>query len=78
MPELPEVEAYRRLAERALERTIAEVVAPDAWYLKRGLTAAALRRGADRAALHRRPPPRQDCSTSTPPTTGRCSSCGSG
>lgn len=42
MPELPEVEAYRRLAERALGRPIAEVDAPDAWYLKRGLDAAAL------------------------------------
>jgi formamidopyrimidine-DNA glycosylase len=41
MPELPEVETYRRLAERALERTIGEVIAPDAWYLKRGLTARA-------------------------------------
>ena len=41
MPELPEVETYRRLAERALERTISEVVAPDAWYLKRGLTGRA-------------------------------------
>lgn len=34
MPELPEVEAYRRLAEGALERPIACVDAPDAWYLK--------------------------------------------
>src|SRR5712691_4386020 len=41
MPELPEVETYRRLAQRALERTIDEVVAPDAWYLKRGLTGPA-------------------------------------
>src|SRR3989442_9266125 len=41
MPELPEVETYRRLAERALEGTIVEVVAPDAWYLKRGLTGRA-------------------------------------
>lgn len=41
MPELPEVEAYRRLAEaKALWRPIAEVVATDSWYLKRGLTAA--------------------------------------
>jgi formamidopyrimidine-DNA glycosylase len=40
VPELPEVEAYRRLAEaRALWRPIAEVVAPDSWYLKRGMTA---------------------------------------
>lgn len=43
MPELAEVEAYRRLAEaRALGRVIAEVVAPDAWYLKRGVDAPAL------------------------------------
>jgi formamidopyrimidine-DNA glycosylase len=39
VPELPEVEAYRRLAEaRALDRVIAGVRAPDAWYLKRGLS----------------------------------------
>lgn len=42
MPELIEVEAYRRLAERALDRPVAGVEAPDAWYLKRDLTAAAL------------------------------------
>lgn len=43
MPELIEIEAYRRLAEaRALGREIAEVVAPDAWWLKGGLTAGAL------------------------------------
>lgn len=42
MPELPEVEAYRRLAEQALGRRISAVDAPDAWYLKRGLDAAAL------------------------------------
>jgi len=35
------VEAYRRLAERVVGRRVSEVVAPDAWYLKRGLTAAA-------------------------------------
>jgi len=40
VPELPEVEAYRRLAEeRALGRVIEEVVAPDAWYLKGGIDA---------------------------------------
>lgn len=33
------MEAYRRLAERALRRPVAEVVADDAWYLKRGLDA---------------------------------------
>lgn len=42
MPELVEVEAYRRLAEGALGRRIARVEAPDAWYLKGGLTAAVL------------------------------------
>ena len=45
-----EVEAYRALAERAEGRTVAEVHAPDAWYLKRGLTAGDLR-----AALTGRP-----------------------
>ena len=40
MPELPEVELYRRSAERAVGRVVASVEAPDAWYLKRGATAA--------------------------------------
>jgi formamidopyrimidine-DNA glycosylase len=42
MPELIEVEAYRQLAELALERKITEVVAPDAWWLKSGLSADVL------------------------------------
>lgn len=42
MPELPEVESYRRLAGKVLGRTVSGVVADDAWYLKRGTTAAAL------------------------------------
>ncbi|MDQ3946948.1 MAG: hypothetical protein M3357_17690, partial [Actinomycetota bacterium] len=43
MPELIEIEAYRRLTEaKALGRRIAEVVAPDAWWLKGGLTAGGL------------------------------------
>ncbi|MDQ3898239.1 MAG: formamidopyrimidine-DNA glycosylase [Actinomycetota bacterium] len=42
MPELAEVDAYRRLATRALGRRIAEVVAPDAWYLRGGIDAAGL------------------------------------
>jgi formamidopyrimidine-DNA glycosylase len=42
MPELAEVEKYRLLAEdRALGRPIAAIDAPDAWYLKGGLTAPA-------------------------------------
>jgi formamidopyrimidine-DNA glycosylase len=39
LPELPEVERYRRLAEGALHRPVAEVVALDAWFLKQGLSA---------------------------------------
>jgi formamidopyrimidine-DNA glycosylase len=42
VPELVEVEYYRRLAERSLGRRIAVVDAPDAWYLKRGTTADSL------------------------------------
>ncbi len=50
MPELPEVEGYRALAERsALGRLITVIDAPDAWYLKRGLVA-----GAAQAALEGR------------------------
>lgn len=43
MPELLEAEAARAVIEaRALGRRIASVEAPDAWYLKRGLTAPAV------------------------------------
>jgi formamidopyrimidine-DNA glycosylase len=38
MPEMLEVESYRRLAATTLGREIVEVVAPDAWFLKGGLT----------------------------------------
>jgi len=44
VPEILEVEAARQLLDaRALEREIDRVHAPDAWFLKRGTTAAALR-----------------------------------
>src|SRR5438309_4070223 len=44
MPELAEVEKYRRLVEEAaLSREIVRVYAPDDWYLKGGLTARAVR-----------------------------------
>jgi formamidopyrimidine-DNA glycosylase len=36
VPEILEIEYYRRLAERALRRPIASVTPPDAWYLKGG------------------------------------------
>lgn len=39
MPELLEVEAYRRLAEASLGRPVVAVLATDSWFLKRGLTA---------------------------------------
>jgi formamidopyrimidine-DNA glycosylase len=42
VPELIEVEAYRTLAEAALERKITGVVAADAWWLKGGLSADVL------------------------------------
>ncbi len=45
MPEGIEAEYARELIERrALGRTVARVHAPDAWYLKRGLTPSAARR----------------------------------
>jgi len=44
MPELAEVEKYRRLAEEAaLGREIVRVHAPDDWYLKGGLTGRAVK-----------------------------------
>ncbi len=36
MPELPEVERYRQLAEGAVGRTVSSVDAPDRWFLKEG------------------------------------------
>jgi len=42
VPELIEVEFYRRLAERTVGRPVAEVVADDDWFLKGGTTAAGL------------------------------------
>jgi formamidopyrimidine-DNA glycosylase len=43
VPELPEVEAYTRLAHRALGRTMAAVSAPDPWFLKGGVDQRTLR-----------------------------------
>ncbi len=41
MPELPEVEAYRRLAQvAAIGRQVTAVLAPDPWFLKGGAAAA--------------------------------------
>ncbi len=40
MPELLEVEVYRRLADKAVGRTVDAVEAPDSWFLKGGITPA--------------------------------------
>ena len=40
MPEILEVEAYRRLASLTVGRVIDRVDAPDAWFLKGGISAA--------------------------------------
>jgi formamidopyrimidine-DNA glycosylase len=37
MPEMLEVETYRRQAQAVVGRRVASVDAPDAWYIKRGL-----------------------------------------
>jgi formamidopyrimidine-DNA glycosylase len=42
MPELIEIERYRQEASRTIGRRVAGVDAPDAWYLKEGLTASAV------------------------------------
>lgn len=42
MPELPEVEAYRRLAERVVGRVVDRTELPDPWFLKGGLTPTTL------------------------------------
>jgi formamidopyrimidine-DNA glycosylase len=42
VPEGVEIELYRLAAVRTIGRTINQVEAPDAWFLKRGLTAATL------------------------------------
>lgn len=42
MPESIEIERYRRLAERVIGRMVSSVDAPDGWFLKEGLTPAAL------------------------------------
>ncbi len=51
MPEMLEIEIYRRAAERAVGRRVARVEAPDDWYLKGGLTRAALRKAVEGRTL---------------------------
>ena len=57
MPEMLEIEVYRRAAERVVGRRITQVHAPDGWYLKEGLTAPVLEKvveGRTVTALRRR------------------------
>ncbi len=51
MPELIEVEVYRRLAERAIGRRVAHVEAPDDWFLKGGITPATVIGAVEGATL---------------------------
>jgi formamidopyrimidine-DNA glycosylase len=44
MPEMLEVEAYRKLGERAVGRQIASIGASDAWFLKGGATSRTVKR----------------------------------
>ena len=44
MPEILEVEAYRRAAERVVGRSIARVVTPDSWYVKGATSPSGVRR----------------------------------
>lgn len=44
VPEMLEVETYRQLAEKALDRPIASLHCPDTWFLKGAATRPALRR----------------------------------
>jgi len=44
MPEILEIEQYRRQADAVVGRQVTSVLAPDDWYLKRGTTAASVAR----------------------------------
>ena len=44
MPEMIEIEYYRRLADRTVGRSVRSVHTPDPWYLKAGTSGPALRR----------------------------------
>ena len=51
MPELIEVEYYRRLADRTVGRRIIEAETPDDWFLKRGASASQVREALDGATV---------------------------
>jgi formamidopyrimidine-DNA glycosylase len=52
VPELLEVEIYRRLADKAVGRTVDAVEAPDSWFLKGGITPDEVTSAVDGATLH--------------------------
>ena len=79
MPEILEAEKARELIEaRALGREIATVHAPDAWFLKRGLTPDAARGRAARPPVHRRAPARASSSLLDTDDDGPTLGCTSG
>ncbi|MCB0963569.1 MAG: hypothetical protein KDA98_09760 [Acidimicrobiales bacterium] len=51
MPELLEVETYRRLADRTVGATVAVVEAPDGWFCKGGIGPADVRAAAEGATV---------------------------
>lgn len=51
MPELLEVEVYRRLADRTVGRTVADAEVPDAWFLKGGVSGAQVRSAVSGATV---------------------------
>lgn len=51
MPEIVEVEVYRLLADRTVGRRVAEVEAPDSWFLKGGITPAQVRGAVEGATI---------------------------
>ncbi len=51
VPELVEIEAYRRLADRVVGRTVSKVDAPDSWWIKDDNTPRSLQRALKGVAI---------------------------
>lgn len=51
MPELIEVESYRQAAARVVGRRVRRVLAPDAWFLKRGATPSVVAAAVERRTV---------------------------
>jgi len=66
VPELPEVERYRELAEHALGRTISSVTSPDLWFLKGAASGPALARSLEGALLASKIRPAPDSQVARP------------